>query len=69
MARMRSLSGPPNSLLIEETGTAMRPRALASALAADGSRASDKQRQHVCAARHERIRRLEMFPQFSLPDE
>ena len=49
--------------------TAMCPRAIASALAAGCSRASDEQRQHVCAPCHEGIRRFEVFPQFSLPDE
>ena len=33
------------------------------------SRASDEQRQHVYTACHKRIRRLEMLPQFPLPDE
>lgn len=40
-----------------------------TALAAGCSRACDKQWQHVCAARDERVRRVEMFPQLSLPDE
>src|SRR6266487_4399957 len=37
--------------------------------AADCSRTRDEQRLHVCAARHQRIRRLEVLAQFSLPDE
>ena len=46
----------------------MRPRAIDSALAGC-SRARNKQWLHVCTAFHERIRRIEMLPQFSFPDE
>lgn len=38
-------------------------------IAAGPSGVSDKQWQHVCTASHERVRRLEMLAQFSLPDE
>ena len=46
----------------------MRPRAIDSALAGC-SGACNKQWLHVCTAFHERIRRIEMLPQFSFPDE
>src|SRR6516162_6636345 len=40
-----------------------------AAKAAGWSRSRNEQRLHVCAARHAGIRRLEVFAQFSHPDE
>src|SRR5882757_5546588 len=53
----------------DQYGRGFRHKQASAAKAAGRSRTRNEQRLHVCAACHSRIRRLEVFVQFSLPDE